>query len=179
MFQSGFHPNLQHAAPLCLGFRCRLSSLQTSDPWPCHSLRFFNTPSRSVLRASFFSFLTLTTTTSADFSRRPIVCRYPFRIKARSPQVRTHSFIAQPPDLHRLALVMRVSRFVARSPCAAVPHIWFLSIGSQFMLHASSPHSVILVQLRFTSFVMTNLRWDSHPQECAHAGRTAKSPLPV
>lgn len=102
--------------------------------------------------------------------------RYPFRIKARSPQVRTQSFIAQPPDLHRFALVMRASRFVARSPYSAVPCIWFLSIGLQFMLHASSPHSVTLMQLRFTSFVMTNLRWDLHPQECAHAGRTTKNP---
>ena len=41
-------------------------------------------------------------------------------------------------------------------------------------LHASSPHSVALVQLRFASFAVINLRRDSHPQECAHAGRTKK-----
>ncbi|RDI16832.1 hypothetical protein DFR41_1191, partial [Pseudacidovorax intermedius] len=41
-------------------------------------------------------------------------------------------------------------------------------------LHASSPHSVALVQLRFTSFVVINLRRDLHPQEGAHAGRTKK-----
>jgi hypothetical protein len=29
-----------------------------------------------------------------------------------------------------------------------VPHIRFLFIGSQFMLHASFPHSVTLMQLR-------------------------------
>jgi hypothetical protein len=28
------------------------------------------------------------------------------------------------------------------------------------------------MQLRFTSFVVINLRRDFHPQECAHAGRT-------
>jgi hypothetical protein len=28
------------------------------------------------------------------------------------------------------------------------------------------------MQLRFTSLVVINLRWDLHPQECAHAGRT-------
>jgi hypothetical protein len=28
------------------------------------------------------------------------------------------------------------------------------------------------MQLRFTSFVVINLRRDLHPQECAHAGRT-------
>jgi hypothetical protein len=31
------------------------------------------------------------------------------------------------------------------------------------------------MQLRFTSFVVINLRRDFHPQECAHAGRTQKS----
>jgi hypothetical protein len=41
-------------------------------------------------------------------------------------------------------------------------------------LRASFPHSVALMQLRFASFVVTNLRWDLHPQECAHAGRTTK-----
>ena len=39
-------------------------------------------------------------------------------------------------------------------------------------LHASFPHSVALMQLRFTSLVVINSRWDFHPQECAHAGRT-------
>jgi hypothetical protein len=39
-------------------------------------------------------------------------------------------------------------------------------------LHASSPHSVALMQLRFASLVVINSRWDLHPQECAHAGRT-------
>ena len=43
-------------------------------------------------------------------------------------------------------------------------------------LHASFPHSVTLMQLRFTSFAVISLRRDLHPQECAHAGRTkAKS----
>ena len=39
-------------------------------------------------------------------------------------------------------------------------------------LHASSLHSVALMQLRFTSFAVINLRRDLHPQECARAGRT-------
>jgi len=43
-------------------------------------------------------------------------------------------------------------------------------------LHASSPHSVALMQLRFASLVVINSRWDLHPQECAHAGRTNKRP---
>jgi len=44
-------------------------------------------------------------------------------------------------------------------------------------IHASSPHSVTLMQLRFTSFAVINSRWDFHPQECAHAGRTRKPRL--
>src|SRR6266540_2924320 len=43
-------------------------------------------------------------------------------------------------------------------------------------LHASSPHSVTLMQLRFASLVVINSRWDLHPQECAHAGRTRRKP---
>ena len=31
-----------------------------------------------------------------------------------------------------------------------------------------------LPQLRFASFAVINLRWDLHPQECSHAGRTKK-----
>jgi hypothetical protein len=41
-------------------------------------------------------------------------------------------------------------------------------------LHASFPHSVALMQLRFTSFAVINLREDFHLQECAHTGRTKK-----
>src|SRR5439155_5356313 len=43
-------------------------------------------------------------------------------------------------------------------------------------LRASSPHSVALMQLRFASLIVINSRWDFHPQECAHAGRTRKKP---
>ncbi|WP_210166788.1 hypothetical protein, partial [Sinorhizobium meliloti] len=41
-----------------------------------------------------------------------------------------------------------------------------------FTLHASSPRSVTLTQLRFTSLAVTSSWRDFHPQECAHAGRT-------
>ncbi|WP_301117772.1 hypothetical protein, partial [Pusillimonas sp. (ex Stolz et al. 2005)] len=50
----------------------------------------------------------------------------------------------------------------------AMPSIRFLFIGSQLTFHASFPHSVALVQLRFTSFAVINLWRDLHPQECAH-----------
>jgi hypothetical protein len=41
-------------------------------------------------------------------------------------------------------------------------------------IHASFPHSVTLVQLRFSSLAVINLRRDLHPLERAHAGRTKK-----
>src|ERR1035437_4937697 len=53
----------------------------------------------------------------------PTQHRRPFGHKARSPQVRTHSFTAQPPDLRRFALITRASRNHARSPCSATPSI--------------------------------------------------------
>ena len=114
------------------------------------------------------------TTTSADFSLRQ--SRRPFRHKARSPQVRTHTFIAQPPHLRRLALVTRASWYPAHSPCLAAPSMQFLFIGSRFTLHASFPHSVTLMQLRFTLLTVTSSQRDLHPQVCAHAGRTGETP---
>ena len=59
--------------------------------------------------------------------------RHPFRHKERSPQVRTHSFTARPPDLRRppWSWVMGASRSVARSPWSASPSIRCLSIGPQ------------------------------------------------
>jgi hypothetical protein len=111
-------------------------------------------------------------TSRSSFRRRP------FRHKTRSPQVRTLSFIAQPPDLRHFALVTKALQFIACSPCLAAPSIRFLFIGSQFMLHASFPHSVTLVQLRFTSLTVTSSREDLHLQECAHAGRTMRKRAP-
>ncbi|MEY5100232.1 MAG: hypothetical protein RJA36_2951 [Pseudomonadota bacterium] len=43
-----------------------------------------------------------------------------------------------------------------------------------FMLHASSPRSVTLTQLRFASLTVTSSQRDLHPQACAQAGRTKK-----
>lgn len=53
----------------------------------------------------------------------------------------------------------------------------FLFIGSRFTLHASSPRSVALTQLRFTSLTVVSSREDLHLQECARAGRTTKGRL--
>ena len=51
----------------------------------------------------------------------------------------------------------------------------FLFIGSRFMFHASFPHSVALMQLRFALLTVTSSQRDLHPQVCAHAGRTSKN----
>lgn len=101
-------------------------TLPASDAEPCssseelHSLSFGPSfaPRRSLLRP-------LLTSRSGSTPS-------PFRRKARSPQVRTHSFTARPPDLRCLPSVTRASQFVARSPWSAPPHIRFLSICPQF-----------------------------------------------
>ena len=42
------------------------------------------------------------------------------------------------------------------------------------MFHASIPHPVTLMQLRFALLTVTSSRRDLHPQVCAHSGRTKK-----
>src|SRR5271156_6911784 len=66
--------------------------------------------------------------------------------------------------------------FAVHCPLALVGSAFYPVLVHQpaASLHASSPHSVALMPLRFASFAMTSSRWDSHPQECAHAGRTKK-----
>ena len=87
--------------------------------------------------------------------------RHPFRHEARYPQVRTHSFTAQPPDLRHFALATRASRLLARSPCSAAPCIRFLSIGSQFRStlppHGRSP---------FRSCASLRSLWPAHGRTC-------------
>jgi len=94
-------------------------------PFPTHRPPRI-TPSRSalrlLLRASYYGL---------GWLLAPAQHRYPFRHKARSPQVRTHSFAARRPDLRHRTLVTRASRPLARSPCSAVPSIRFLFIGPQ------------------------------------------------
>ena len=113
---------------------------------------------------------------SADFSHSTLL-RRPFRHKARSPQVRTQSFTAQPPDLRCRNLdheSFAVFGLLALFDIASYPvFVHRLTVS----LHASFPHSVTLMQLRFASFAVVNLREDLHLQDCAHAGRTKKSRL--
>jgi len=65
-------------------------------------------------------------------------------------------------------LITRTFRFMVRSPSPHPPS------ARNFTPHLPPPHWVTLMQLRFTSFAVINLRRDFHPQECAHAGRTIK-----
>ena len=105
----------------------------------------------------------------------PAYHRRPFRHKARSPQVRTRSFTAQPPDLRRLSLdheSFAVIGLLALLGTASYPVLVHRLTAS---LHASSPRSVTLTQLRFTSFAVVNSREDFHLQDRAHAGRTKKA----
>jgi hypothetical protein len=48
----------------------------------------------------------------------------------------------------------------------------FVYLGSRFTLHASSPRSVALTQLRFTCLAVASSAEDLHLQDRAHAGRT-------
>ena len=102
--------------------------------------------------------------------------RRPFSHKVRSPQVRTRSFPAQPPDLRRLRLdheSFAVCRPLALLGNASYPVLVHRLAVS---LHASSPRSVALTQLRFASFAVVNSREDVHLQDRAHAGRTTETP---
>ena len=98
--------------------------------------------------------------------------RCPFRHKASSPQVRTLSFLAQPPDLRRLSVDHR--SFAVIGPLAPLGAASDLVLVHRLaiLLPASSPRSVTLPQLRFASIRMVSFRWDLHPQDSAHAGRT-------
>ena len=96
-----------------------------------------------------------TTMASADFSLRR--WRRPFSHEARSPQVRTRSFPAQPLDLRHLALTTRASWNVAHSPCSAAPHIQFLSIGSRFR-STLPPHT----RSPLCSCASLRLLWPTH-----------------
>ena len=75
-------------------------------------------------------------------------------------------------DLRRLSLGHK--SFAERCPLALLGCASYLVLVHRLAvsLHASSPHSVALMQLRFASFAVANLRADFHLQDRAHAGRT-------
>ena len=102
--------------------------------------------------------------------------RRTFIHNARSPRVRAHSFTARPPDLR--CLTLDHGSFAAFCPLAPVGLAFYpvLVHRPAASLHASSPRSITLTQLRFASFAMVCLREDLHLQERARAGRTKKRP---
>lgn len=100
--------------------------------------------------------------------------RRPFRRKARSPPVRVSTFLAQPPDLRRHALVVRASRSQARLPCLAAPHIrrascsWrtrYLFVGSRVRSPLlSAPPSRVAGSRRFFALRFAQDRYDQLSQ---------------
>ena len=80
---------------------------------------------------------------------------------------------------------MKISLNAPQACCLASHKIWSRRtalLGTAFYpvlvhwlavsLHASFLHSVALMQLRFASFAVANLREDFHLQDRAHAGHT-------
>jgi hypothetical protein len=114
------------------------------------------------------------TTASADFSLR--FAPSPFQAQGEiSPGKnailpRTTAGFTLPPFDHKSFAICCPLALVGIALYPVLVHRLAVSI------HASSPHSVTLMQLRFTSFAVVSLRWDFHPQDCAHAGRTTKTP---
>ena len=76
-------------------------------------------------------------------------------------------YVAWTFDPTSVAGACRLARPGAASEALRVPQL----AGS---LHASSPRSVTLTQLRFTSLAVVNSQEDWHLQDRAHAGRTNK-----
>jgi hypothetical protein len=128
----------------------------------------YSAPSRSALRFD-------TTTASADFSLR--IAASPFQALGEiSPgknaflHCTTAGYTSQSFGYKSFAVFC----LLALLGHASYPiFVHRLAVS----LHASSPQSVTVLQLRFTSFAVASLRQDFHLQECAHAGRTKKAPL--
>jgi len=126
----------------------------------------YGTLSRSALRQD------MTTTASADFSLR--LTPSPFQAQGEISPGKDARLLCTtagftPPRLEHQSFA--VAGLLALLGSAFYPVLVHRLAAS---LHASSPQSVTLMQLRFASFAVINLRWDFHPQECARAGRTKK-----
>ena len=125
-----------------------------------------NTPPRSVLRRSSHNQLLRPLLTSRSGSTPS-----PFQALGEiSPgkNALLHRTTAGFTPLH-----LGHESFTAFCPLALVRSAFYPvpARRSAASIHASSPHSVTLMQLRFTSLAVTSSRWDFHPQEHAHAGR--------
>ena len=124
-----------------------------------------NTSPRSALRP-----LPAATTASADFSLRVATSTFqPSGEISPGKNALLHCTTAgsTPPRLDHKS-------FAVPCPLALLSSAFYPVLVHRLAvsLHASFPHSVTLMQLRFASFAVINLRRDLHPQECAHAGRT-------
>ena len=107
------------------------------------------THSRSVLRSCLVASAAPApaTTTSADFSLRQR--RRAFTHKARSPQVRTHTFIAQPPHLRHPSLGHK--SFMVSCPLALLGNAFYAVLVHRLTIYAprflptlGRPHAVAL-----------------------------------
>jgi hypothetical protein len=121
------------------------------------------TSPRSALRSRFYHSL-------SGRRRRPLKGSPPSAAQTDALLPCTTAGFTPPPLGHKSFAVCCPLALVGTASYPVLIHRPAVSI------HASSPWSVTLPQLRFSSLAMTSSRWDLHPQECAHAGRTTKSP---
>ena len=93
---------------------------------------------------------------------------------SRAVTGRSKTITTQPLDVH--SLIHDHKSFAVLCPLALIGCALYPALVHRLMasIHASSPHSVALMQLRFTSFAVASLRRDFLPQDCAHAGRPQK-----
>ena len=157
---------LRHCGELHLREHLRHSYLDNPRAEP-------STPSALRFRSTASAALPTTTTVSADFSLR--LAPSPFQAQgAISPgknellHCTTAGFT--PPCFDH-------ESFAVSCPLALLGNAFYPVLVHRLAIYAPRlpiPHSVALMQLRFTSLAVINLRRDLHPQECAHAGRTRK-----
>ena len=153
---------------IALGFR-RASPAPVRRRPACRRLLMHCTSKRHVSSLSF-SFGPSPGSTPPQLLRPLLTSRSgsspsPFQAQGEISPGKNASFTAQPPHLRHLALTTRASQSLACSPCSAAPQMRFVFLDSRFTLHASSPRSVTLTQLRFTSLAVVSSREDFHLQE--------------
>ena len=128
-----------------------------------------NAPSRSALRP-----VPATTTASADF----LLQFPPSPFQARGEISPGKNALLHCTTAGFTSLRLDHKSFAVSRPLALLGNAFYPVLVHRLAvsLCASSPRSVALPQLRFTSLAVVSSRRDFHPQECAHAGRTKKPP---
>ncbi len=114
-----------------------------------------NTPSRSALRP-----IPATNTASADFSLHLPASLF----QAQGEISPGKNALLRCTTARFTPLLLDHESFAESCPLAMLGNAFYPVLIHRLAvsLHASSPHSVTLMQLRFTSFVVINLRWDFH-----------------